>query len=94
LRGFSRRLRLPAIAKVRARRLRFERAKTTPPTTTCLRETAQACSLIVTETLDGAAACPSAGNASSAKRAADSPSKAAPAVRRSMPLFSAAKTAA
>jgi hypothetical protein len=54
-RGFSNRLRLPAIAKVRARRPRFRSVKTTPPTTTCLRETAQARSVIVTVTCAGAA---------------------------------------
>jgi hypothetical protein len=87
-RGFSRRLRLPAIEKVRARRPRFLTVKTTPPTTTRLRETAQARSVIVTVILAGAAR-PSSGNASRPRRAASSPSETAQTVRRILHLSAA-----
>jgi hypothetical protein len=89
--GLRRRLRLPAIENVRARRPRFVSANTTPPTTTRLRETAQARSVMVTVILDGAARA-SSGSASSPRRAAHSPSRAAPTIRRSIPLFSAVES--
>jgi hypothetical protein len=81
LRGFSRRLRLPAIENVRARLPRFLTVKTMPPTTTRLREAAQARSVIVTVIFAGAAR-PSSGNESRPRRAASSPSETAQPVRR------------